>query len=277
MGDHMSVRIISSLLLVLVLLACLPVCAFAEPSELSNGDEAGISLSTTVPPSVISGSDAVYGKGGASGLIFTTDDARSNFLQVMVDGKIVSSENYTVSGEPLGITLDTDYLDGLTEGTHTIGIETENGTAKASFTVRASSAPVIYTIISGANGEWTKGSKEGLLFTSDADFDKFDSVLVDGNAVAAENYTAVKGSTKITLLPSYLEKLRVGSHTIRIVSNDGSASTNFRIKAAPQPTDPTSPKTGDNSHLLLWVLLLAVSGAALTGTVIYSRKKKKTN
>ena len=43
------------------------------------------------------------------------------------------------------------------------------------------------------------------------------------------------------------------------------------------PTDPTTPKTGDNSNLLLWVMLLAVSGAALTGTAIYSRKRKKTN
>lgn len=40
------------------------------------------------------------------------------------------------------------------------------------------------------------------------------------------------------------------------------------------PTDPTTPKTGDNSNLLLWVMLLAVSGAALTGTAIYSRKRK---
>ena len=40
------------------------------------------------------------------------------------------------------------------------------------------------------------------------------------------------------------------------------------------PTDPTNPKTGDNSHMLLWVMLLAVSGAALTGTAIYSRKKR---
>ncbi len=274
MIENKHIRIISSFLLALILLACLPVCAFAEASELSDGDETGILLSTTVPPSITSGAGATYTTGSAAGLTFTTDDARDNFLQVMVDGKIVSSENYTISGEPLAITLNRGYLNLLPVGEHTIGIETENGTAKASFTVRASSAPVIYTIIAGANGEWTKGSKEGLLFTSDADFDKFDSVLVDGNTVAAGNYTAVKGSTKITLLPSYLETLRVGSHSIVIASRDGNASTNFTIKAAPQPVDPTNPKTGDSSDLLLWVVLLAASGAALTGTAIYSRKRK---
>ena len=42
-------------------------------------------------------------------------------------------------------------------------------------------------------------------------------------------------------------------------------------------TDPTNPKTGDNSNMLLWVLLLAAGSATLTGTVIYNRKKKKNN
>ena len=40
------------------------------------------------------------------------------------------------------------------------------------------------------------------------------------------------------------------------------------------PTDPTNPRTGDSSHLLLWVTLLAAGSAALTGTVIRGRKGK---
>lgn len=43
------------------------------------------------------------------------------------------------------------------------------------------------------------------------------------------------------------------------------------------PDDPNTPKTGDNSHMLLWVLLLAASTAGMAGTAIYSRKRKKTN
>ncbi|MCQ2512586.1 MAG: BspA family leucine-rich repeat surface protein [Lachnospiraceae bacterium] len=48
---------------------------------------------------------------------------------------------------------------------------------------------------------------------------------------------------------------------------------NVKIKAIFEKDAPTTPKTGDNSHLLLWVLRIVVSGAALTGTVIYRRKK----
>lgn len=135
MREHKQSRIILSLLLGLLLLACLPVCAFADTTELSDGDEAGISLSTKVPPSVVSGAGATYTKGGTSGLPFTTDDTTDNLLRVLVDGKVVSPENYTVSGEPLAVTLHAGYLDTLSAGEHTIEIVTVNGTARANFTI----------------------------------------------------------------------------------------------------------------------------------------------
>lgn len=47
-------------------------------------------------------------------------------------------------------------------------------------------------------------------------------------------------------------------------------------KNAVTPTDPTSPQTGDNSMFYLWLMLLAGSGAVLTGiTTINCRKKKQ--
>lgn len=135
MREHKQSRIILSLLLGLLLLACLPVCAFADTTELSDGDEAGISLSTKVPPSVVSGAGATFTKSGSSGLNFTTDDAKGNLLRVLVDGKAVSPKNYTVSGDPLSVTLHPDFLDTLSAGEHTIEIVTVNGTARANFTI----------------------------------------------------------------------------------------------------------------------------------------------
>ena len=44
-----------------------------------------------------------------------------------------------------------------------------------------------------------------------------------------------------------------------------------------EPEPPESPKTGDSSMMVLWIALLFVSGAALTGTTLYSRKKRVTN
>ena len=39
-------------------------------------------------------------------------------------------------------------------------------------------------------------------------------------------------------------------------------------------TDVTSPKTGDNSNILLWFAVMFISGAGVLGTTVYSKKKK---
>ena len=46
---------------------------------------------------------------------------------------------------------------------------------------------------------------------------------------------------------------------------------------AKKPGTPPAPQTGDNSMMVLWIALLFVSGAALTGTTLYFRKKRVNN
>ena len=127
------------------------------------------------------------------------------------------------------------------------------------------------TITAGANGTWQKGTKDGLSFTSNAAFAHFLKVQVDGKDLDASNYTVKEGSTIVTLKAEYLETLSVGKHTLAIVSDTGTATTEFTIKAA--VTDDTqSPQTGDSSNMMLWIALLFVSGGALS--VVTYRKKK---
>ena len=42
-----------------------------------------------------------------------------------------------------------------------------------------------------------------------------------------------------------------------------------------KPTDPDSSQTGDNSNMLLWIALLFISGGAVIGITVYSKKKKE--
>ncbi|HJD47362.1 MAG TPA: LPXTG cell wall anchor domain-containing protein [Candidatus Mediterraneibacter norfolkensis] len=35
-----------------------------------------------------------------------------------------------------------------------------------------------------------------------------------------------------------------------------------------------SPQTGDDSNIVLWTVMMLAAGAALTGTLLYNRKKK---
>lgn len=144
-----------------------------------------------------------------------------------------------------------------------------------------------YKIIEGANGAWMQNSDGTLVFRANGDFSKFTGVKVDGTLIDAKNYTAVSGSTVITLKADYLKTLSVGTHKLTVVYTDGECSTNFEVKQTTQtegdkpdtttPTgnkDTTSPQTGDNSNLLLWVALLFVSGAGVIGATVYSKKKR---
>ena len=139
------------------------------------------------------------------------------------------------------------------------------------------------TITAGANGTWQKGTKDGLSFTSNAAFAHFLKVQVDGKDLDASNYTVKEGSTIVTLKTSYLETLSVGKHTLAIVSETGTATTEFTIKAAASANDrnPANPngeatesvQTGDNTNMMLWIVMLFVS-ASILGIAVYEKRKK---
>ena len=81
-----------------------------------------------------------------------------------------------------------------------------------------------YKIIEGANGTWTQNSDGTLTFRANGDFSKFTGVKVDGTLIDAKNYTAVSGSTVITLKADYLKTLSVGTHKLTVVYTDGECS-----------------------------------------------------
>lgn len=126
----------------------------------------------------------------------------------------------------------------------------------------------------GANGTWQKGTKDGLSFTSNAAFADFQKVSVDGKDLDASNYTVEEGSTIVTLQPSYLDTLSVGKHTLAIVSDTGTAETEFTVLAAEgEAVDSKADndgdkeslaKTGDSSMLPIAALsILAVASIAV--------------
>ena len=125
------------------------------------------------------------------------------------------------------------------------------------------------SITGGQNEKWTQGSANELIFTSNAPLSEFISVTIDGQVVDEKNYVKEEGSTIIKLKADYLSTLSAGNHTISINSTSGSATTAFTIEET-----ATSPQTGDNNNLFLWTTLLCISGFAIFGTRIYSKKEK---
>ncbi|CDD43574.1 repeat protein [Collinsella sp. CAG:398] len=143
-------------------------------------------------------------------------------------------------------------------------------------------------IIEGANGKWQKGSEDVLSFTSNAAFADFLKVQVDGKDLDASSYAVKEGSTVVTLKPSYLEALSVGKHTLAIVSDTGTAETEFTVVAAEkQPADDESAndkadndgdkeslaKTGDDSMLPITALSILAVASIATGVFALRRSR----
>ncbi len=130
-------------------------------------------------------------------------------------------------------------------------------------------------IIEGKGQSITAGEKKELTFKSNAAFSDFIRVELDGKTLDAKNYTVKEGSTVVTLKADYVATLSAGEHTIGIVSESGTATTTFTVNAkAVADNDTKSPQTGDNSHMALWIALLAASVFGLAGTAIYSKRKR---
>ena len=134
-----------------------------------------------------------------------------------------------------------------------------------------------YKIIEGADGAWTKNTDGALTFRANGDFAGFTGVKVDGSLIAADQYTAVSGSTVITLKKEYLDTLSVGKHTLTVVYVDGECSTEFEIKAAQGGSGTTtpgkSPLSGADTGAAMWFGLLFISGVGLAILLLTKARK----
>lgn len=180
--------------------------------------------------------DAINMKPGETQKIsikITPDNATDQTLTVTMDqeGIVTIAEDGTV----------TALKDGIVKVTFT----TSNGVS-GSCVITVKTDPIQYKIIQGADQTVFTNANQAV-FASNADFSKFKSVKVDGVEVAKKYYTAASGSTVITFNKEFVSnKLKVGTHSIEIVSTDGSAKANFTV-AKPLP------KTGDTATPFLWL------------------------
>jgi hypothetical protein len=110
-------------------------------------------------------------------------------------------------------------------------------------------------------------------------------VRVDGNVLTlGTHYTSAEGSTRTTLLASYLNTLSVGTHTLTVEYASGTAniSDTFEILAAGGNGNNNnggsgeggSPRTGDDMN---FALLIALCGGALALLTLLIALRRKAN
>lgn len=120
-----------------------------------------------------------------------------------------------------------------------------------------------YTIVSGNNSTYIKGSQEILSFTTDSKV-KFIGLKVDNKDVEAINYEIINDGVEIKLKLEYLESLSKDIHTITIRYEDGEAAGKFEIKQ-------TKELLGIIPIIVLIVIIVLIS------TVLVIIKKKNNN
>lgn len=94
-------------------------------------------------------------------------------------------------------------------------------------------------IIEGKGQSITAGEKKGLTFKSNAAYNDFIRVELDGKTLDAKNYTVKEGNTVVTLNADYVATLPAAEYTIGIVSTSGTATTTFTVNAKVNAWDET--------------------------------------
>lgn len=152
------------------------------------------------------------------------------------------------------------------------------------------------SIIEGAGQKLTVGSASDLTVRSNAPFDLFKQVRVDGTELDASSYTVADGSTLVTLKAGFLATLSTGEHTLDVVSETGTATTTFTIAEkkpetggtgsgstgttnskpaepakGPKADKPELPATGDTNSAAL-AAGIATAGVALIAAAALVRR-----
>lgn len=192
-------------------------------------------------------------EGGTSGKIEFLKADYSAVDEMIKKANALSKDDYT------NFDLVEDAVNAVVEGKAFWEQDVVDGYAAAIKTAIKALQPISgtqneYKIIEGADQTIIISRDEGITIMADGSFDKFVDVLMDGNVIAEKNYTAVSGSTIITLKPEYINTLSAGVHTLTINYTDGMAETTLTLKEEDsRPTEgeqnpPQNPPTGDDQN-----------------------------
>ena len=88
-------------------------------------------------PNITEGDGSKWQKGNGNNLIFKSDAALVDLIEVLVDGKTIIDENYDKREGSIIVELKASYLETLSKGEHTLIIRSDGGDATAKFTVEA--------------------------------------------------------------------------------------------------------------------------------------------
>ena len=110
----------------------------------------------------------------------------------------------------------------------------------------------------------------------DADYTKVDAAIAKANALNKNDYkdfSGVEAAVKAVVRGKNITEQSEVDKMAKAIE-DAIAALEKKPASTKPGTSDKSPQTGDTSNFALWIALLFVSGGAVIGTTIVSRKKK---
>lgn len=194
----------------------------------------------------------------------------STNMRVLIDGREIGNLDYYdyLNGY---FYIGTAKLESLASGTHWLTVENIEDGATGSCTFYIGP-----TLKARDTNKHVTGSSRNLKFVcsepisrvwvGDRELDNYDSY---------DYYSISRDGKTLTLTARFLNNRTAGStYNLTVETNTGErVSTTFQILTTAQAS--SSPKTGDNSNLALWVSALVMSGAA-AAVILPKMKKEET-
>ena len=222
----------------------------------------------------VPGNDLLTFEGLAVGLGDFTANGTNYTYTLQNDSGATSTLVTAVSGNGEPVSINGQALS--TGGSATVAIP-DSGTTDIVVEIGAKTYTLTILRNSGTGGGEHTHSY-GSEWKYDADNHWHECSCGDKDDVAVHSFKwVVDKEATATLKGSRHEECKVCGYKKAAVEIPAAGSTT-------KPTDPTqtnpdtgaeSPKTGDNSNMILWIALLFISGGAVIGINVYSKKKKE--
>ena len=222
----------------------------------------------------VPGNDLLTFEGLAVGLGDFTANGTNYTYTLQNDSGATSTLVTAVSGNGEPVSINGQALS--TGGSATVAIP-NSGTTDIVVEIGAKTYTLTILRNSGTGGGEHTHSY-GSEWKYDADNHWHECSCGDKDDVAVHSFKwVVDKEATATLKGSRHEECKVCGYKKAAVEIPAAGSTT-------KPTDPTqtnpdtgaeSPKTGDNSNMILWIALLFISGGAVIGINVYSKKKKE--
>jgi len=184
---------------------------------------------------ITKGANSSWKKGTLTGVTITCDGDIAKFTGIKIGGVLIGADKYTKDSGSTVVTFKPEYLETLALGAHTVEFIYDDGIAQTGLTILAAD---------GTTDPETPPEPKTPGNTVEPDGDKYIEKDPDGKPIGEWTWDEDKGEWVFDQYPPA------------------------------QDSDPSIPVTGDDTDMILWLLL---GGASLTvlGGLTVTRKRRK--